>query len=149
LLVGCLLALVLQNEPVRAWVTKYARILFWISLSAFGFTLYLYTVDGGFMSLHESILLALLLASTSLAPQMVPSRMLENQLLKSTGVMSYSIYLWQGLFLRSTWGIFGPLLLAASFLLCWRFVEQPGIQLGRRLSAKKPPSEDPAVILAS
>lgn len=149
LLIGCLLALVLQNESARGWLGEHAGKIFWISFLALGWTFYRYTVGGGFMSLHESVLLALVIACTSLRPGMAPSRLLENQLLKSTGVMSYSIYIWQGLFLRSTWGLFGPLLLAASFLLCWQLIEQPGIRLGRRLLAKRAPTKDSPVPVAS
>src|SRR5262249_31132633 len=98
--------------------------------------IYRYQSDG-FMSLHESLLIGVVIACTALGPQILPSRILESSLLKATGVMSYSLYLWQGLFLRSTWGAFGPLALGAIFILSWRFIEQPGIQFGRKLLAKR------------
>ncbi|HEX3892102.1 MAG TPA: acyltransferase [Terracidiphilus sp.] len=148
LLVGCLLAILLQRESARSWVTRHGRTAFWICLPLLGLTLYRYQGDG-FMSLHESLLLAILIACTSLCPDLLPGRVLEMQFLKTTGVLSYSIYLWQGLFLRSTWGIFGPFCLGAAFLLCWRFIEQPGIRFGRKLIAKKVSAEDPAIALAS
>jgi len=147
LLVGCLLALVLERDSVRSWLTQHARVVFWGCLIVLGWDFYRYRIDG-FMSLHESILLALVIACTSLQPLTLPGRVLEGQLLKSTGVMSYSIYLWQGLFLRSTWGVFGPLLLATAFLLSWRFIEQPGIQWGRRLLGRRPLEENPTKSVA-
>ena len=139
LLVGCLLAMLLEKAVIRSWLAQHARTMFWICLLPLIWTFYRYQIDG-FMTLHESLLIAGVLACTALTPQMVPGRILESSFLKSTGVMSYSLYLWQGLFLRSTWGAFGPLALAGTFLLCWRFIEQPGIQLGRRLLAKRAPS---------
>jgi peptidoglycan/LPS O-acetylase OafA/YrhL len=148
LLVGCLLALILEKDSIRNWLTRYARPAFWICLLPLVWTFYRYQMDG-FMTLHESLLLAVVIACTSLRPQMLPSRLLETPFLKSTGVMSYSLYLWQGLFLRSTWGVFGPLALAAAFLLSWRFIEQPGIQFGRRLLAKRGSSEGQPIVVAS
>lgn len=140
LLVGCLLALVLEVHSMRGWLKQHARAIFWICLVPLGWDLYRYRIDG-LMTLHESILLAIVIACTTLQPLTLPGRLLEGQFLKSTGVMSYSIYIWQGLFLRSAWGVFGPLLLAAAFLLSWRFIEQPGIRFGKRLLAKRADAE--------
>jgi peptidoglycan/LPS O-acetylase OafA/YrhL len=147
LLVGCLLALILDSDAVRNWVTRYARPAFWICLLPLGWTFYRYQVDG-FMSLHESLLLAVAIACTALRPTMLPGRFLESHFLKMTGVLSYSLYLWQGLFLRSTWGLFGPMALAAAFLLSWQFIEQPGIRLGRRLLARRGSVEGGTVAVA-
>lgn len=138
LLVGCLLALLLQRESVRASFVRYGRPVFWGSLAVFAWDLYRYTVNGH-MTLNESVVIALLLASTSIQPAVLPGRLLESQHLKAIGIMSYSIYLWQGLFFRANWGIYGPFLFAASFMLSWRFLEQPGIKLGRRLLATRSP----------
>jgi peptidoglycan/LPS O-acetylase OafA/YrhL len=149
LLVGCLLALVLANEPARLWLQRYARVVFWLCLAPLAWDIYKYSVDG-FMSLNESILLALMIGSTSLEPATLPGRVLESQHLKAVGIMSYSIYLWQGLFFRANWGYLGPLLFAASFMLSWRFLEQPGIALGRRILARLERSDSAeSVALAS
>ena len=135
LLLGCLLALVLQRAPVREWLVRHGRLTFWFCLIPFIWDLYRFQVDG-LMTLQESVLIALMLACTSIHPLAVPGRLLEGEFLKATGVMSYGIYLWQGLFLRSNWGFLGPLLLAGAFLLSFRFIEQPGIRFGKRLIAK-------------
>ena len=132
LLIGCLMAFVLQQGKVREWVVRNGRWVFWACLLPLVWDVYRYQIDG-FMTVNESVLIAVLIACTSLMPLSMPGRVLEWSFLKSTGVLSYSIYLWQGLFLRSSWGMFGPILLGASFLLCWRFIEQPGIRLGRRI----------------
>ncbi len=148
LLIGCLLAMLLEKESIRSWLTQHARAVFWICLVPFGWDLYRYQIDG-FMTLHESILIAVVIACTSLRPLTLPGRLLESEFLKATGVMSYSIYIWQGLFFRSTWGMFGPLLFAAAFLLSWRFIEQPGIQFGRRLLAKRTAPEPSEPVTAT
>jgi peptidoglycan/LPS O-acetylase OafA/YrhL len=52
--------------------------------------------------------------------------------LKTTGLMSYSIYLWQGLFPAipgERWAIFLPIAAFTS----WLIVEKQGIAFGRRL----------------
>lgn len=149
LLVGCLLALLLKEAPVRAWFGRYGRPIFWACLPVFAWDVYRYAQQGR-MTLNESVLIALLLASTSLHPAALPGRVLESQHLKAIGIMSYSIYLWQGLFFRANWGIYGPILFAASFMLSWRLLEQPGIQLGRRLLARRAPeSAEPEPVALS
>jgi peptidoglycan/LPS O-acetylase OafA/YrhL len=148
LLVGCLLALLLKEAPVRAWFERYGRLLLWPSLAVFAWDFYRYTLNGR-MTLNESIVIAVLLASTSVHPSALPGRVLESPHLKALGIMSYSIYLWQGLFFRANWGLYGPIFFAASFLLSWRFLEQPGIQLGRRLLARrasKPAEAEPIAL---
>jgi peptidoglycan/LPS O-acetylase OafA/YrhL len=147
LLVGCLLALVLQKEQVRAWFLHYGRIVFLLCLAPFAYDVYRYAVNGR-MTLNESIVLALMIGSTSLHPLALPGRVLEWGHLKALGIMSYSIYLWQGLFLRANWGLYGPILLAASFMLSWCFLEQPGTQLGRKLLAKRARRGTPAETIA-
>jgi peptidoglycan/LPS O-acetylase OafA/YrhL len=141
LLLGCLLAFALQKEPVRQWFVRNGRLTFWVCMVPLIWDLYRYQIDG-FMTLHESALIALVLACTSINPLALPGRLLETGFLKTTGVMSYGIYLWQGLFLRSNWGILGPLLFAGAFLLSYRFIERPGIRLGRRLLTKYSSSPD-------
>ncbi len=148
LLVGCLLAIVLERDAIRSWLTQHATPAFWIGSLLLALTIYRYQNDG-FMTLHESLLIAVVIACSSLSPQMLPGRILESSLLKSTGVMSYSLYLWQGLFLRSTWGAFGPLVLGAAFILSWRFIEQPGIQFGRKLLSKRQEAPTPTLAVPS
>ncbi len=130
LLVGCLLALALAYAPIRVWAERWAVWIFWPALLVFGLdTLRFSTL----IPLHESLAIAVLLCATSLGPQLLFSRVLEWEYLKMTGILSYSIYIWQGLFLRPNWGIFWPFLLGGSFLLSYVFIEQPARRLGRKL----------------
>ena len=150
LLIGCLLALVLQRESIRAWLKRYGCLVFWICLVPLGSELYKFQIDG-IVTLQESILISVLIACTSLNPSALPGRILDWHFLKTTGLMSYSIYLRQGLFIRANWGMFGPILFAAAFLLSWRFIEEPGRHFGKRLLARRIPTEAPAesVIVSS
>ena len=148
LLVGCLLALILANESASRWLRRNGAVVFWLCLAPLAWDILSYSA-GGFMTLNESILLALMIGSTSLQPQSLPGRMLESQHLKAVGIMSYSIYLWQGLFFRANWGFLGPLLFSASFMLSWRFLEQPGIALGRRILGRIQRRSSETIALAS
>lgn len=140
LLIGCLLALVLTAAPLRRWVEGRAAWFFWSALpiliiDAFRFH--------RLIPLHESLAIAAMIGATSLRPRLLIGRALEWEWIKATGLLSYSIYIWQGLFLRPNWGIFWPILLVGSFLLSYAAVEQPARRLGRRLAARLSPAEVP------
>jgi len=81
--------------------------------------------------LHESVAIALMLGATSLNPDLVVSRWLETDHLKMTGVLSYSIYLWQGVFLRPNWGVLGFFLVPIAAFASWYLIERPGRAFGR------------------
>jgi peptidoglycan/LPS O-acetylase OafA/YrhL len=130
LLVGCLLALLLHRESAREWFCKHAAVLF--TCSALLFAVDLWYFDA-LIPLHESLVIAIMIGSTALNPKLLASRFLEQEHMKITGMMSYSIYLWQGLFFRPNWGIFGIVMLPASFFLSWLCVERPCIALSRKL----------------
>ena len=92
----------------------------------------------GFTDLIQSILVCVLIAGTVVHPTRLVSRILEIPFVAWIGRMSYSIYLWQQLFLRPAgaphWQL--PLRLGAILGLAWlsyRFVERPMIAAGRRL----------------
>jgi len=131
LFVGCLLALALQHAAVQDFLRRWGRFLF--VPCALLLALDFYRFDG-LLPLHESIVLALMIGATVTNPNMILSRFLENDFLKTTGLFSYSIYLWQGLFFRGSWGVFGFFLLPASVFLSVLFIERPMIALGRRLA---------------
>jgi peptidoglycan/LPS O-acetylase OafA/YrhL len=139
LLVGCILALVLQAAQVRRWFEAWGQKLFPI----FVVTL---VADAahyhGPTPFHESLIVALAIGTTIVRPGRFVGRLLSIEWLRTTGIVSYSLYLWQGLFLRSYWGAFGPILLVAASLGSWVFIEQPLIKLGRRIvKAQKKPAE--------
>lgn len=84
--------------------------------------------------------------ATVLDPQRPLSRMLESPPLRFIGRISYSLYLWQQLFLVAHFGSaslgalqewpFNWIAVFACGLLSFYFIEQPLVRLGRRLAAK-------------
>jgi peptidoglycan/LPS O-acetylase OafA/YrhL len=92
-------------------------------------------------------LVALVVVGTVAQPQRATSRALEIRPLRYVGRISYSLYLWQQLFL--VWDDFAsprlqalqrfPISVGCAFLcavLSHRFVEKPTIRLGRRFAAR-------------
>lgn len=130
LLVGCLLALVLDHEEVRDWLMKWARVVLPVCGVFFIVDVYFYH---HLVPLHESVLVALMIGATSLRPAMVVGRVLNWKPLVMMGVTSYSIYVWQTLLLRAELGFWGTMFLPVFAILSWGLIEQPGIELGRKL----------------
>lgn len=95
-------------------------------------------------SLWLATLIPVGLAGTLLHPQWHLSRFLDHAWMRFIGRISYSLYLWQQLFLIPGWehrSIFQVpawnLLLTAAFAgLSYRFLEKPCIAFGRRLSGR-------------
>ena len=88
--------------------------------------------------LIQVALVCTLIASTVAIPARITSRILEVSPVRWVGRMSYSIYLWQQLFLRPTrsphWQL--PLRLIGIIFVAWlsyKFVERPLIAIGRRV----------------
>jgi peptidoglycan/LPS O-acetylase OafA/YrhL len=87
--------------------------------------------------LHESLLIALLIVTTSGYPASLLGHVMENRLLAFIGTLSYSIYVWQQLFMiYPTYSVEGKVLkVALAFLVAvasYFFIERPVIRLGRR-----------------
>lgn len=141
LLTGCILAILLEKKSVKGWVQSNASFLLWGALPILAWD-FCYFKDS--VPLHETILIAISIACTSLAPHTPVSRVLEWQHIKSTGLASYSIYLWQGLFFRSNWGFWGMLLFPIAFMISWLYIERPGIRLGRRIFHDSPVPSAPS-----
>jgi peptidoglycan/LPS O-acetylase OafA/YrhL len=132
LLVGCLLALLIENGTIRNWFQRHGPLIFWVSLCVFGFDIYRFQ---SVPPLHESVAVALMVGATLMRPAMSASRFLTASHLRTTGVMSYGIYLWQILFLNPRWGLFAYVLLPISVFASWFLIEQPSMALGRKIVA--------------
>ncbi len=135
LLIGCALAILLEKDAARIWLGQHSSWIFRIALPAYMWVVYYYH-DQAPTTLSESLLIAAMIASTSTNEKLAASKVLEWKHLKFLGVISYSLYVWQELFLIPHWGIIGPGLLPAVALASWVFLEQPGIRFGRRLLAQ-------------
>ncbi|HVJ09257.1 MAG TPA: acyltransferase [Acidisarcina sp.] len=134
LLIGCLAALLLPglSRRFQPW-------MIWPLLLAFGFCLHRYDqiIPAG-----ESLIIALLLHATTLFPQTIAARLLSWRALTFLGAISYSLYLWQQLFLLTR--VTHPLdslvpiaLLFAIAILSHFYLELPLIRLGKNLSPSR------------
>jgi peptidoglycan/LPS O-acetylase OafA/YrhL len=140
LLCGCLMAIALQNEDVRSDVRRVLATPAWlVLLAAFAGLAYR---AGEYTLLAESVTLPLLVAGTMLSPRALPARILEWKPLRWVGKISYSLYLWQEVFLlcplkpRLLQPLHRfPLNIIATFAcaaLSYYLVELPMVRRGRR-----------------
>ncbi|HET6841832.1 MAG TPA: acyltransferase [Candidatus Angelobacter sp.] len=145
LLCGCMVALLMQIPEFREWSK---RILQWPVFMLLG-GCYLALVMG-WVNLHLSALLAasicpVLIVATVLHPQNFAGRLLEWLPFRWIGRLSYSLYLWQQLFIIGfvkgasslEWLQKFPVNLAALVLIAlasYYLIERPLIRLGHRLA---------------
>jgi peptidoglycan/LPS O-acetylase OafA/YrhL len=147
LLLGCLAALVLVEPQWRAWLERrFNAGVFWALATAY--VLFQVVPRRHIYSIWESMLLAALVAGTVLHPAGIVGRLLENPAMKWVGRLSYSLYLWQELFLIP--GASYPFSLLQRFplnvgmvflmaALSYELVERPMIRLGHRLAPPPTP----------
>jgi len=145
LLWGCWTALLVHSPANRDWLKRYLKTWVWLLLAA-GLIL-----NAKFRTpvsqMIQAALIPWLLLGTVIVPSSIVSRVLENRLLRWIGRLSYSLYLWQQLFLRlhddtSLPTLFAllqkfPLNFVFSFIaatLSYYLVEQPLVRRGHRLS---------------
>lgn len=142
LLWGCWFALILR-EP--AWRERCTRLLsawrWWLLMAALVAVMVL---PIPLAMMWQAMFIAAAIAGTTLNPASAVGRLLEAAPLRWIGRISYSLYLWQNLFLiplGAAWhlGVLQtlPLNLAAAFAaaaLSYYVVERPMIKLGHRLA---------------
>jgi len=133
LLIGCALASLLRYASIRAWLERHGPWLFYACVPAYGWYVYRYQQ---LIPFAESLLIALMIAVTSTRPSFAISRALENRQLRFLGVTSYSLYVWQQLFLMPRSGGLFALLLPLAALGSWSLIEQPCIRFGRQLERR-------------
>lgn len=146
LLVGCALALLLDDRRARAFMSRFTKFLFIPAACVFCFYVRAFS-DSAMAPLGESVTIAILLASTVLHPESRVSRLLESKALVSIGLLSYSLYVWQQPFLINNWGIFtipAMLLMVVVTFASYRWVETPGRRFGRRMEARLVGGKAPA-----
>jgi peptidoglycan/LPS O-acetylase OafA/YrhL len=100
LLYGCLLAIVLDAPAYRKWAIDHANQ--WVQLACIALVVGIVAearIQPGIASVLEAMSIPLMIASTVLAPHTTLGRVLESRILVWVGRLSYSIYLWQQLFL--------------------------------------------------
>jgi peptidoglycan/LPS O-acetylase OafA/YrhL len=119
LLAGCLLAVVFANYPsAERWMKRWSRVL--MPLSVLGIAIHL-VVQRIVAPPTEAICIAIAIGASG------PSSLLDWKPLTYLGKVSYSIYLWQQMFLMSLFGwICLPLSLGMG-ILSYIYIEQPCI----------------------
>jgi peptidoglycan/LPS O-acetylase OafA/YrhL len=130
LLLGCTMAILLRHDKARAWIRQHGAELLWFCIPAFMWYVYSYHV---LIPFTESIVIAAMLVCTSMNPSSVIGRALEWKYLKFLGTISYSLYVWQELFLVPHWGWSGIAFLPFAAIVSWRYIEQPCIRFERKI----------------
>ncbi len=147
LLLGCAAALWLDDPRWRTRVERYFTFVPWL-LAVVTYMLFTIIARQHLYTVWESALLPLMVVGTALHPASRISRILEYRGLRWIGRLSYSLYLWQQLFvIGSIAGLFGwlgrfPLNLGLIFLfafLSYQLVERPLIRVGHRLAPPPTP----------
>lgn len=150
LLLGCVAALILNDDSVRvAFSRRFKPSLWWLCVGCYLATQLIYLAQQSrSYSLFEAAMLPLVIVGTVYGPKMFVTTLLESGAMKWIGRLSYSLYLWQQLFSvpagRSTFSILQrpPLGTAMIFLCAWlsyRWIERPFIRWGHHLAP--PPTE--------
>jgi peptidoglycan/LPS O-acetylase OafA/YrhL len=156
LLWGVMLALALRQPGVRQWLRKK------LSLAVFGGTI---AVATSLLLTFEStpvrrtivaMTMPVLLAYTTLQPSGVVGRVLEHPAVRWVGRMSYSLYIWQMMFLVEGDRPLGPmqsfplalLLPCVCAVISYYLIEKPMIRIGHRLAAAPALVPDPVVPVA-
>jgi peptidoglycan/LPS O-acetylase OafA/YrhL len=132
---GCALAIALQRSDVRAWVARHSRLMLAIAIPM----LLLHVAFSSLLLItpSESLCAASALAATSVRPV----ALLEWKPLVFIGRISYSLYVWQQLFLIPHVGWIGVVMLYPVAVASYVFLEQPCIRLGARMLRPRVPSE--------
>lgn len=151
LLWGCLLAMTCRAPAVRDIVGRVTRgWRWWVLLAALVASQAAQADSAWGESAQRAVrplLIGLIVVGTALAPATPIGRVLELPALRWVGRISYSLYLWQQLFLtwdgfearRLEWVQWFPLSVAAAFTMAYlshRFVERPTTAYGRRLAGR-------------
>jgi peptidoglycan/LPS O-acetylase OafA/YrhL len=139
LLWGAVAAFVLHDSP--AALRKKKELLFYLGLVAATACVILYSHLTG---IWLPMLIPALLAGTVSNPQWAASRVLENPLLVRIGKISYSLYLWQEIFLTPGWehksvlqtAPWNVLATFACAFASYRLIEKPCMDFGRTLAAR-------------
>lgn len=145
LLWGCWAALLLDVPTYRAWITRWLTPWTWLAVVAALVALARYQPV---LEAHwEAFLMPWLLLGTVLRPTGRVGRLLELAPVRWVGRLSYSLYIWQQIFLLGSWRVSRPfplgplqelpLSIVATFACAaasYYLVERPLLRVGQRLA---------------
>jgi peptidoglycan/LPS O-acetylase OafA/YrhL len=147
LLWGCWAAVLLEMPAYRAWITRLLTPWVWFAVVAALVALVRY--EPFMEKFWQSFLLPWLLLGTVLHPTWAVSQLLEASPLRWLGRLSYSLYIWQQIFLLGSWRVSRPfplgmlqelpLSVAASFVCAaasYYLLERPLLRYGQRLARR-------------
>lgn len=140
---GCAMAFALHNPAIQQWIHKRCSIGVWLLM----IVALVCSVDQKppLALMFVAAIIPVLLAGTMLHPEWLASRILETPLLAWIGRISFSLYLWQQIFLAAAWepslpfGILQqwPVNLAATVVFAvttYYVIERPLIRIGHELA---------------
>lgn len=131
LLVGSSLALLISDSHIRLRVQRWSKMWALPALTILLLCIYLQRTE---YLLLEDISIAAIIATATLQPNSISARALSFGPLAWLGIVSYSLYVWQGLFMsfQRVWAIciLMPLFALASYYL----IERPATRLGHRIT---------------
>jgi peptidoglycan/LPS O-acetylase OafA/YrhL len=142
LLAGCLLAMAFREPRMLDWISKWSKS--W-ALPAFVVLIYYIARFQLLPPLGEILCIAALISSSVLHPNSIFVRPLTSRVLSTLGVVSYSVYVWQELFmlLAPKNGTVGILFHLVTISLCalgsYEYIERPMIRLGHKLTHQHAP----------
>jgi peptidoglycan/LPS O-acetylase OafA/YrhL len=142
LLLGCALAILLTRPRVRSWISRN----FPKETPLFVAAVLVVNEQrvNACAALTDYLLITLMIASTLVVEEGLAHKWLNSRLLVAIGTISYSLYVWQQIFLLHPknsnplgmiatlpFNVIGAFLAAA---LSYRYIEQPAARLARRLA---------------
>ncbi len=141
LLVGCFAALILADPVIHSAAARWSR--YWV-MPALIVLIYGIASFHWLPPLFESVAIAALIVSSTLHSNSIMAQLLSSTPLVWLGLVSYSVYVWQALFLFEwPFAIHVALLcigLPIFVLTSYYCVEKPMTRLGHRLSNKPKPA---------
>jgi peptidoglycan/LPS O-acetylase OafA/YrhL len=147
LLFGAWIALVVDDPVWRVRLTRWISPVVWLGLACAFTTVAFALVPVPMPQFWIALIIPFLLIGTAFRPESIAGRVLEWGPLQWIGRLSYSIYIWQQLFLirpedRRIFGVFQTFPLSwLAVLACaftsYHLIERPAIALGRQILARK------------
>jgi peptidoglycan/LPS O-acetylase OafA/YrhL len=131
-LTGCFFALLLADESRRHRLTPLAR--YCVGPALLGYLCCLFIFPHEKTLLHENILVGICMASTYLVPASAISRIISFSPLAWLGRISYSVYVWQELFMPLGSVVVFLTAMPAVVLISHYGIEKPFNRFGHRIA---------------